>query len=64
MSDQEKPLTVFHEIYPEQVKQALIALFNPEIQKFYYITGWAQMPDGMWVVRLRRKIFPNDERMG
>ena len=47
-------LPMYDEIIKKIMREALLSYYNEEIQANYYIHDWAQMPDGDWVIRLKR----------
>ena len=59
-TQEEKLPTIFYEFYQDTFEELLykeiLRLFNDEIQKFYHVSGFAQMPDGKYVVRLERTL--------
>jgi hypothetical protein len=63
MENEEKfPHTQFIELYEETFRKALLNFFSDDIQKHYYVTGYAQMPGGKIVIRLERTLFPKEEQ--
>ena len=60
-NDKELPHTQFIELYEESFRAAILQFFNDEIQKNYYVTGYATMPGGKVVIRLERALFPKEQ---
>lgn len=54
------PSVLFEEIYEETFRQHILRIFNKQIQQNYYVTGYAQMPDGKVVIRLVCAALPKD----
>ena len=49
------------EIFNKTVGDALLDLFNDDIRENYIVEGWAQFPNGEWVVKLRRTLDSYEE---
>ena len=57
---QELPFEQLIEAFPEFVHRALLTMFNETIQKHYVVTGLTRFPDGKYVVRIQKKLSPED----
>lgn len=47
---------MYDAIFKKLVREALLKYFKEEMQANYYVSDWAQMSDGDWVIEFKRTL--------